>query len=212
MLGPKFSLIRSCFERNAKQVDESSHDVRSILITMGGSDSLNITSWLLRSILSCDLQKSLKITVVAGPSFVHLDETEMIAQLSRGHTINIQQNVADIAKIMRETDLAISAGGQTCYELILSGVPTLVLAANKSQHAIMQELHQIGAIDYLGLFRPDLDQAFVTSFTELMHDSARRERMILSGRNLIDIRGTERVSRQMYNRAGLQERSVDLES
>ncbi len=209
LLGPNFLLVRSDFENNATAAQTRGKDIKDILITMGGSDSLNMTSWILGSLLSCDLPKPLEITVVAGPSFAHFEEVERMAQSSREHCVSVVQNVTDMAKLMRRTDLAISAGGQTCYELILSAVPTLVLAANTSQHEIMQELHRLGAIAYLGLFSPVLDQSFCLAFTELLHDSAKRRRMIETGSQLIDSRGPERVSEQMLGKLDHANRSDD---
>jgi UDP-2,4-diacetamido-2,4,6-trideoxy-beta-L-altropyranose hydrolase len=201
LLGPKYNLIRSDFASNAQRARKSNRNIRTILITMGGSDALNMTGWLLRNILGCDLPNPLNLAVVAGPTFRHLEEAENIASSSRDHTINIRQNVEDMATIMGEADLAISAGGQTCYELVLSGVPTIVLAANDSQHEIVQELHRLGAIAYLGVFASDLGQVFRRSFTSLIHDEVARNHMIASGRNIIDARGAERVSDQMFRTA-----------
>lgn len=109
-----------------------------ILITLGGSDPDNITMTVLTALKHLDL-KRIEAKVVVGGSNPHLDLLKSVCDCL-GESVSLHSNVADISNIMAQSDLAISAGGSTCWELAFMGIPSLLIILAENQKLIAETL------------------------------------------------------------------------
>ena len=119
-------------------------------------------------------------------------------------------NVSDMASLMRNTDIAVTAGGTTLLELCAFGVPAVVFAMADNQMRQVKGLAAQGAILYAGSVG-DATRDYVTQETEavvkniaeqmkrLLDDAALRQAFSNRMRTLVDGKGAERIARALAN-------------
>ena len=119
LLGAKYAPVREAFPEGSYEVRDR---VRNILITMGGSDKLDITGTLCKSLLE-RLPEEIDITLICGRFNPHLQE---LLLLQKSETrVHVLVDVADMWNKLAMADVVISAAGSTMYELSTMGVPTV---------------------------------------------------------------------------------------
>ncbi|WP_461615731.1 UDP-2,4-diacetamido-2,4,6-trideoxy-beta-L-altropyranose hydrolase [Clostridium sp. Marseille-QA1073] len=150
-------------------------DIKDVLITLGGSDDLNITDELIREL------KGLKINlhVIIGPAFKFKDN---IKNYNRDNVF-LHENV-NMSEVMKKVDLAISSCGSTLYELSYLGIPTFGIIVADNQKLCGQFMESLGCI-YL---KKHIRKEHILNITY-------SERLIMSSRmkNLIDGKGKYRI-------------------
>ena len=99
--------------------------------------------------------------------------------------------------VMGWADLAISAGGSTCWELAFMGVPTLAIILADNQQAIAQGLEEEGVAVNLGGYGHLSREIIARKFIEIANAASTRAQMSQRGRKLIDGKGTQRVLKDL---------------
>ena len=146
LIGPQYALLRPEFAqlRAESLARRSNPQLRHLLITMGGVDQDNVTGRVLDALKACPLPEDLQITVVMGPHAPWLEQVQMQAgQMSRPTTVLV--GVADMARLMVDSDLAIGAAGGTAWERCCLGLPSLNLVVAENQQAGASALQKAGA-------------------------------------------------------------------
>ncbi len=204
LAGPQFVLLRNEFDRDAAAAMKSKKivaEARRILVTFGGADPDN---WTLKTlqILSDLNRKKLIVDCVAGACYTHFAELQMFKK-SANMSLRIHRNIDRMSQLMERVDLAITAGGSTCYELARCGVPSIVASIAANQIPIARTLHDAGvmvSIDENGsrkepckLNGTRLKQAI----RKLINDPDQRRSMSQDGRRLVDGKGATRIIRTM---------------
>ncbi|WP_052128586.1 UDP-2,4-diacetamido-2,4,6-trideoxy-beta-L-altropyranose hydrolase [Neosynechococcus sphagnicola] len=197
LLGPNYLMLRPEFLA-ARQKRHFDREPTKIILTFGGVDRNNTTAWVLKALNQLVSHSSLEIMVVLGGGCPHRLEVQALAAQSI-HSVTIQQSVTQIAERMAWADLAISAGGFTCYELAYMGVPTMVITIAKHQEKVAQELHHRGMSVYLGAFESLNQNDFIHTTQSLMADPQKQISMSNVGQMYIDGQGTGRVIEKIMN-------------
>src|SRR5262249_14791779 len=96
-------------------------------------------------------------------------------------------------QLMAWADVAIAAGGGTCWELAFMGVPTLVLVLADNQREVARGLSEYGLGVNLGDAACLKSALLAENLRTLLYDHAQRARMSTVGRVMIDGGGAERV-------------------
>ncbi len=125
LLGTDYVLLRDELLAYKNWKREIPKVAKKIIVTMGGSDSDNVTLKVLCALDQVDID-GLEIKAVVGTSNPHLDSLERIAEYNK-HKIELLQNVFNMPDLMAWADMAISAGGSTCWELAYLGVPAILI-------------------------------------------------------------------------------------
>ncbi len=101
-----------------------------------------------------------------------------------------------MAEIMQKCDFAVSAGGNTLYELCAVGVPTVVYSIADSQLEFAKGFDKAGAAKYAGDARKDhrLVQKIITWGTAAIDNQGFRGRMSQREREAVDGKGAERIA------------------
>ena len=189
LLGPQYLLLRREFHKATRRTGGVPELARNVLVTMGGADSDNITSRVLTYVAA--IGSELDVTVVVGPANPHRRELE---QQIESLPLNVQIAVnPDLPSLMSATDLAVSAGGGTCWELAFMGVPLVLVAVADNQEPTVREFGRRGlGLDAGGA--GDLDAKRLTDLVRsAVHDPSLRRNMSERARHLIDGRGAARV-------------------
>ena len=128
LLGPQYLMLREEFSDKSNFVVHPT--VHNILVVLGGSDSLELMPGIL-SMLD-DMQDDFVINAIIGPFANNENNVRQVIDKSR-HVINLFHSPDAIQELMLQADLAISAGGQTLYELLCLGCPTVAIEVALNQ-------------------------------------------------------------------------------
>jgi UDP-2,4-diacetamido-2,4,6-trideoxy-beta-L-altropyranose hydrolase len=199
LLGTRFALLRTEFQRWHSVVKPCPEIARKIIVIPGGSDAENATlkiSEALKQISTPDLE----IRIVVGPLNPHFVELQR-AMAPGSSRVSLETSVTDIASLMAWADLALATGGTTSWELAFMKVPALIFILAENQTAAAKASDEFGTARYLG--RPgNLNrEELASAISNLMHDKEARQRMNKMGEVLVDGRGVERVSKVMLRGA-----------
>jgi spore coat polysaccharide biosynthesis predicted glycosyltransferase SpsG len=179
LLGTHFTLLRPQFRAVPKR--EVRARVERILVTLGGADVLDQTTEIVTGLVRAI--PDARIHVVIGPFFRRRDAGVTADNIVLHHA------PSDLAPLMRDADLAITAGGQTTYELAAYGVPSVALCTAANQRGNLGALVRGGS-----LVHADSTGAAVELARVLAGDLARRVQLAAAGQRLVDGLGAERVA------------------
>jgi UDP-2,4-diacetamido-2,4,6-trideoxy-beta-L-altropyranose hydrolase len=104
-------------------------NVKQILVTMGGSDPRNITPIVLK--LLNEHFTDLKVKVIIGKAFNYIDKIE--EQVGSNIELIFDADAQTMKKTMMQSDFAISAAGQTIYELLATQTPFIPIQVIDNQ-------------------------------------------------------------------------------
>jgi UDP-2,4-diacetamido-2,4,6-trideoxy-beta-L-altropyranose hydrolase len=146
LLGTDYLLLREEF-RNLPEIEVRDR-IQNILVTVGGYDLRNLTPKIIKALNSIDFdeiddqyidKENLHIDVVIGPSFDNVDQ--IVAEVKKSSLdISLNFNVKKMSKLMIKSDIAISSGGSTLYELIATKTPAIVLLQAENQVRVADKL------------------------------------------------------------------------
>ena len=125
---------------------EIKKEIRSILITFGGDDFRNMTPKILK-FLNKEF-KDIKKEVVIGKGFKNLDSIKNA--MDENTNLNYYPSANEMKNLMLNCDIAISAGGQTLYELARCGTPSISIAIAENQLGNVKGFDRLGIIKYAG--------------------------------------------------------------
>jgi UDP-2,4-diacetamido-2,4,6-trideoxy-beta-L-altropyranose hydrolase len=181
LLGSRYTLLRREFSTIACEAHQG--QIEKILVTLGGADSLNLTSIALEGMKYAE--RNLEIRAILGSA--------------NPRTLEIKQQFDQIAEIvidakhmaehMQWADLAISAAGGTFWELARLAVPSLLLVAADNQCRVAQYAQAQGAAINLGW------HTLITP--ETIADAGICHRMSAQAERLCDGKGAIRVARYL---------------
>ncbi|HXT01683.1 MAG TPA: hypothetical protein VN915_13500 [Elusimicrobiota bacterium] len=185
LLGPIFQPLRREFWRPAPL--RLNRRVRNVLVTLGGGDIQRPLAIVLPS-----LQTALPeahFHVVVGPH----------AQTPPGaprEGVDVHRSPRDIRRIARSCDIAVSAGGQTLYELASMGIPVVALEIAGNQRPNIAGFVSSGAALSAGRVEaPGFKKTFRKKLRILADDRGLRAALARAGRRMIDGQGALRTIR-----------------
>lgn len=191
LLGTQYTLLRREFWRWADWERKIPASARNLLITMGGSDPDNVTLKVLQALATLS-DGSLSVKVVVGGGNPHRAILETVTN-QQSCDVELIHDARDMPALMAWADVAISAGGSTCWELLFMGAPSIIIVLAENQRAIAEGLNTISVARSLGVFENITGRNITAGLQELLTDPEQLRRMAVAGRKLVDGRGVERV-------------------
>jgi len=168
---------------------------QSILITMGGIDHYNLSSRAIPILENISLD--IEVNIVIGPYY---ENTRLIKTIAKKSLlkINIFENVSNLAPIILKSDIALSAGGFTVYELAAMSTPSVGVALWENQYNNIKCLSDKGALIPLYYFEGEIfDKSLSEALHSLINGKSLLEDMSKNARNAIDGNGARRISRKI---------------
>jgi len=152
-------------------------DVKTILITFGGTDPNDLTSRTLNALEKLDL-RMIAINVILGKGYRPKKKLhEYISLLQeKGFQIDVKENVRLMAKEMSEADLVITSNGRTIYEVASIGTPCISISQNEreARHLFVHNTH--GPL-YLGIAYTISADDIASAIKRLIDDYPLRKEM-----------------------------------
>ncbi|MBN2725414.1 MAG: hypothetical protein JXR95_15220 [Deltaproteobacteria bacterium] len=138
LLGPEYIILRPEFTSSPRKFNQK---VSRVLITMGGADIRNLTPLFLNMIN--DISNDIIIDVVIGPGFENVDKiTKASTRLTNLH-FNVDSS--QMSELMKISDFAISASGQTIHELLFNKIPFIAVNVIDNQNNNFNALKSISS-------------------------------------------------------------------
>jgi UDP-2,4-diacetamido-2,4,6-trideoxy-beta-L-altropyranose hydrolase len=192
LLGVRYALLRSEFALPSKR--DVCERIENVMITLGGYDHGTLALELLR--WTAAALPAANINMIVGPFFERVNDLRAM-ESSKIRLVHNPQNMRDL---MLRSDLAISAGGQTLYELAATGTPAVVVETAGNQRPNIEALARAGTIVYLA---ERTSEALADAIARVSPPEVREE-MGVRGKALVDGRGAERSAKGI---AGLLRRT-----
>jgi len=190
LLGPAYAMLPQGFRDLPPR--QMGSEVRRVLITVGGDDVSNVTAELIerldRTAGDFDVQ------AVVGPFARAGDHVREACRRSR-RPAAVVRGATDLRELMLHADVAISAAGQTLYELAAAGTPTLAFELADNQAESLRSLDEAGVVKSAGrLADSGFYDRLLVQFHALVLDVEARAGLSTAGQRLVDGRGAERVA------------------
>ena len=187
---PQYIALRGEFQDIHQQQKIIRCEVRELLITQGGSDTYGFTPMIVQALEKMTCRPH--CTVILGPSFQHDSQLDEAVQAST-FDLEVARNVHNMAELMWNADLAITAGGVTMFELACVGTPALVVCGERFEAETACRMETAGSVKYLG-FGGDIDYTGLADVVDVLAaDVDQRTKMSTQGKELIDGRGRQRL-------------------
>ena len=186
LLGPRYALLREEFLRWQDWHREIPEVARKVLVTLGGSDPDNVTACVVEALRGLNVE----MRIIVGGSNPHFD----LLSSAVSPPSSVIRDATNMPELMAWADVAITAGGSTCWELAFMGLPSVVMVLADNQAASAQRLHDVGVVFSVGRAAECPPNVLANALDNLINDAARRRKQSECGRVLVDGRGADRVA------------------
>ena len=195
LLGPAYALLRPEFR--SPPARDPDRPCRQVLVTLGGSDPAGLTCAVLEA-LARVLPEGVRCLTIAGAANPRKEALQALTQ-RLGPNFELRDNVSDMAALMAQADLAVTAAGSTVWELACMGVPMLVMPVADNQVPVARAICRAGAgaglaFGSLESWSPKELEGCVDS---LLSDATQRAAMARAGQCSVDGQGALRVVQAM---------------
>ncbi len=199
LLGCDYVMLRREFLEYRNWKREIPEKARKILVTLGGGDPDNVTLKVIEALKLLN-DPDLEVKVVVGPSNQHMSSLKKAFHLSP-FTFHLLPNaVSSMPSLMAWADMAITAGGSTCWELAFTGVPFLSIILADNQEDISSGLDEAGVAVNFGWCRDLSSEKLRSYLVDLIDDQVARRKQSSMGRQLVDGMGAGRVIESILER------------
>lgn len=192
-LGCSFVPLRKEFSNVHRIVQDK---VSKFLITSGGTDNYNVTNFILQALSKCSWFDDIECYVVVGQFNRNREELEKRWK----DTLNVKLlfNVHDMVELMKQCDIAVTAGGVTVYELMACGLPSVMYTLADNQLSIAEHVSKRNLMTWVGDIRIDMEGCIfrmINCLEELYEDKLKRENISRLMQTTVDGKGCERLVR-----------------
>ena len=191
LLGTEYVLLRREFLKWHLWQRDIPEVARKILVTMGGGDPANVTLKVLKAIKGVRIP-GLEVVAVIGAVNPHFQELK--AEIENAEIpMSLENNLTDMPKLMAWADVAVSAGGSTCWELAYMGLSTCIIILAANQVMVSETLQERGLAANAGWFDAVHQNTLSIILEDLIKNKEKRLKMGREGRNLVTGQGSQAV-------------------
>jgi UDP-2,4-diacetamido-2,4,6-trideoxy-beta-L-altropyranose hydrolase len=199
LLGTKFVLLRREFLKWAGRKRSIPYIAHKVLVTFGGGDPDNVTLKVLDALKQIEIE-GLEVIIVVGSVNPHYESLQHNAKDRPG--FSLRKNVKNMPELMAWADVAISAGGSTCWEFAFASLPSIMYPIAENQIPLIAELSRIGAVLDARKINIDNPESFAAAIADLLVSFEKRSALSKTIHALVDSegRGANQVVRMMASR------------
>lgn len=192
LLGPYYALLRREFRSGFAPIENCQPDAVNILVTLGGGDPDNVSGTVLHALRDLN-RPELHVRILIGAANPNRGALKAAAETCR-FNVELLDAVSDMRDLYLWADMAVSAGGSTCWELCLAGLPFLVVVIADNQRRIAEGLAEAGAAVNLGWYETLEADTMVEEIGRVLDAQQLRAGMSSCGKELVDGQGAMRVA------------------
>lgn len=193
LLGKDYIILRNPFRiKNRKQINVIA---KNVLVIMGGSDVKNVTPRIIEEV--CNFYEDVNFEIVIGSTFKYKENLISIAQNNVKFHFNL--HTEEIKDLMLNSDIAITAAGQTIYELIVTNTPFISIKVVDNQSNNLKGLKKyIENYNYIDIDELNWIESLKKEFNNFLEKKTRTH-FCEEYTNLIDGKGVERIINQLLS-------------
>ena len=187
LLGAQYAPLRKEFWDTPVKLIR--REIETLMVTFGGSDMCNVTPRIQK--LLNDTYPDLRKKIILTRCFANISVIEKLRD--KNTELIYEPDANELHEVMQESDIAISAGGQTLYELARVGVPTIGICIAKNQLQNVNGWSKSGLLEYIGWYN---DENLLNNLRDAISKlTPYKERLTRSekSRNYINGRGCKRI-------------------
>lgn len=199
-----------------RDLQKKPHEGIRILITTGATDKFNVLGHILDTMMQRGLisgtetagpagrssqENGLEVAAVVGQYNHHRDA--LFARFGGNPQIHLLDPQPTLADLISESDIAVTAGGTTVYELCAGGLASVMLTIADNQMRAAKAFAAKGLIPYAGDVRYDINgvaEKAVDQITEYINHPAGRQAAGEKMRSVVDGRGADRLAELLISR------------
>ena len=151
LIGPKYFIMDKSYSTIQKKYNNKSN----VLVSLGGTDHNDIIFVVLKSLIKSNYVE--KIVVISSKSSGYSRKLENLAIENKDTEIEIHLDVESLFFYWQTCGLAITAGGNTLFERIASGIPGATVCQLERQMEIANSFENLKVNINLG-FGPTLSE------------------------------------------------------
>jgi len=191
-VGPNYALLNESI--NSRSPIIIKEEVARILISQGGVDPFELTAKIIKSLAEVELKQRVNIIVGGAMTPRRLKELDkMSTDLNGYYKIYSDITQEQIFSIMEKTDLAITAPGNTLYELAYFGIPCLVISHHERHEQVAEAFARQGAVINLGI-GDKINEQYISAWTnKIIADKKKRLSLSENITKIVDGKGITRV-------------------
>jgi len=189
LLGTKYTPLRKEFWKVPKK--KIKEKIESIMVTFGGDDAKNMTPKVL-AFLNEKYPNLIK-NIIIGRAFQNIDEIKKYTD--KNTNLIYYPDAEKMKEVMLESDIAISACGQTLNELASIGVPTIGVCIAENQLGNVKGWEKVGFLEYAGGHSKGDILEKIKNLIKILEDAKVRKNKSKIGIKFIDGKGSLRIIR-----------------
>jgi len=193
LLGPSYFIFRPEFIEAARTERAINQVARRVLVTVGGSDELHLTTKIAQAL--CSLPNAeLTVTIMIGAGFT-ADLGQELEDLMANFEGKYQflSHDTNLAEKMMWADLAITGDGLTKYEAAVTGTPNIVLSRADSEMSMSRKFQSLGTSLNLDDGALIETEDLAREIGQVLNDAPLRISMSRHGKKSIDGNGISRI-------------------
>lgn len=196
LLGTRYVLLRKEFLAWMDWQRKIPEKAQNILIMMGGSDPDGTTLRVMELLQEVD-DTHLHVRIVVGAANT---QAEVIANKAQSLPMKSElvSNVRDMPRLLAWVDIAVSAAGSTCWELLFMAVPSFILKLAENQQVTFEYLTDTGMMLRLPLPPEAPSQEGAAAVQQLAKSQEVRSALAEGGRAMVDGLGSLRVTDALF--------------
>jgi spore coat polysaccharide biosynthesis predicted glycosyltransferase SpsG len=189
ILGPRYVSLRKDFWNILpRKIREK---IYTIMLSLGGNDMRNLTPLIIKILLENFSKYNVK--VVIGRGFQNVNEIKKIVGNRGKVNLIYDPSPVMLRKTMMDSDIAISGGGQTLYELARVGLPAIAIGLAENQQKNIKYWQEIGFLEYGGDWHDDNIYDNICLLINKFNSYDKRKKSSDVGKRLVDGRGSLRI-------------------
>lgn len=200
LLGTEYVMLRSEFQSWRGWRREIPKIASKVVVSLGSGDSDNVTLKVVQALQQGEIS-SLQVRVIVGPTNPHLETLRQAA--SRSTNVQLLIDVTNMPEQLAWADVAVSAGGSTCWELAFMGLPSVLIVMAENQLRIAQALDEARVAVNLGWHHQISIESMVDGIDELQRSWDTRRQISDNARSFVDGKGASRVVEALRSRMNL---------
>lgn len=195
LLGPRYTIVRP--EYWDVPLMPIRDRVRNVLITTGGADPAGVMPSWIAAVDAID--EDFDVTAIIGPFFADPDAVHDAASVA-SRTVRVVDSPRVTRPMQAMADIAVSAAGQTIFELAALGVPTVAAEIAGNQRPQLDAFARLGAmIDAGATGDPATTNRIASTVARLLSDVGERRALSETARAAVDRRGALTVAAEILD-------------
>ena len=191
LMGTRYVLLRREFLKYRNFKRQIPDRAKNILVTLGGADPDNVTLKVIEALKLLD-EPDITVRIIIGPANPHQEILHQAIASARFEA-ELLINPPNIPELMAWADLAVSAAGSTCWELMFMALPSIILVLAENQSAVAKYLMDRKTVVNLGWMSECTREDINYACKSLIRDNVFRKHLSAQSRMLISGHGSSLV-------------------